>query len=348
VSPSAGGENEDTEPPHPRETQAFLGHGEAEQALLDAYRSGRIPHGWLIGGPPGIGKATLAYRMARFVLAHPDPAASAVTDATSLAVPPGHPVARQVAAQGHGDLLALERTEGDTGKLRTVITVDQVRRTVSFFGSTASAGGWRICIVDTADELQQPNAVNALLKVLEEPPPQALLLLVSHAPARLLPTIRSRCRRLILRPLDEADVIRGAAQALGREAQDGTLREAAQLAEGSIGRAVSLLSGPVLALRQRVGALLDRLPGLDPQALHGIGDAIGGSEPQKLENFVDSVNAWLAARLEEPGRNTYDRFRLAEAWDRINTAARDAGTYNLERKSLVFRVFGWLAEAARG
>ena len=225
--------------------------------------------------------------------------------------------------------------------------MDQVRRTVSFFGSTASAGGWRICIVDTADELQQPNAVNALLKVLEEPPPRALLLLVSHAPTRLLPTIRSRCRRLALRALDSDDVILGAAQALGREARDGTLREGAQLAEGSIGRAVSLLSGPVLALRQRVRAVLDRLPGLDPQALHAIGDAIGGSEPQKLENFVDTVNAWLAARLEEPGRNTDERFRLAEAWDRINTAARDADTYNLERKPLVFRVFGWLAEAAR-
>jgi DNA polymerase-3 subunit delta' len=348
VSPFAGDENEGIEPPHPRETQAFFGHGEAERALLDAYRGGRIPHGWLIGGPPGIGKATLAYRMARFVLAHPDPAAPAVAAAASLAVPRGHPVARQVVAQGHGDLLALERTEGDNGKLRTVITVDQVRRTVSFFGSTASAGGWRICIVDTADELQQPNAVNALLKVLEEPPPQALLLLVSHAPARLLPTIRSRCRRLALRALAEEDVICAAGQALGRAAHDETLREATQLSEGSIGRAVSLLSGPVLALRNRVGALLDRLPGLDPQALHAIGDAIGGSEPQKLENFVDAVDAWLAARLEEPGRNTYERFRLAEAWDRINTAARDADTYNLERKPLVFRVFGWLAEAARG
>jgi DNA polymerase-3 subunit delta' len=346
VSPSAGDENEGIEPPHPRETKALFGHGEAERALLEAYRGGRIPHGWLIGGPPGIGKATLAYRMARFVLAHPDPAAPAVAAASSLAVPSGHPVVRQVAAQGHGDLLTLERTEGDNGKLRTVITVDQVRRTVSFFGSTASAGGWRICIVDTADELQQPNAVNALLKVLEEPPPQALLLVVSHAPARLLPTIRSRCRRVALRALAEEDVIRGAAQALGREAHDETLRVAAQLAEGSIGRAVSLLSGPVLALRKRVAALLDRLPGLDLQALHAIGDAIGGSEPQKLENFVDAVNAWLAARLEEPGRNTYERFRLAAAWNRINAAARDADTYNLERKPLVFRVFGWLAEAA--
>ena len=122
----------------------------------------------------------------------------------------------------------------------------------------------------------------------------------------------------------------------------------AQQRYGTADAALGELSGPVLVLRHRVGALLERLPGLDPQALHAIGDAIGGSEPQKLENFVDTVNAWLAARLEAPGRNTDERFRLAEAWDRINTAARDADTYNLERKPLVFRVFGWLAEAARG
>src|SRR5207248_297890 len=143
--------------------------------------------------PAGIGKATLAYRLARFVLAHPDPTSPAVRTATSLSLPDEALVAHQVAAQSHGDLLVLERTEGETGRLRTVITVDQVRRTVSFFGSTAGAGGWRICIVDTADELQLPQAANALLKVLEEPPANALLFLVSSTPARLLPTIRSRC-----------------------------------------------------------------------------------------------------------------------------------------------------------
>jgi DNA polymerase III subunit delta' len=341
-------EDEDPEPPHPRETQAFFGHDEAERALLEAYRGGRIPHAWLIGGPPGIGKATLAYRMARFVLAHPQPAAPAVRAAISLAVPADHQVARQVAAQGHGDLLALERTEGDAGKLRTVITVDQVRRTVSFFGSTASAGGWRVCIVDTADELQQPNAVNALLKILEEPPPRALLLLVSHSPARLLPTVRSRCRRLSLHPLPQEHVIRGAAQGLGLDPSNAKLREAAALADGSIGRAATLSIGPALALRKRMGELLEALPAVDSLALHALGDAIGGTEPEKLENFVDAVNAWLVARLEDARRNNDERVRLAEAWDRINSAVRDADEYNLERKPLVFRVFGWLADAARG
>ena len=123
----------------------MFGHAEAEQTLLDAYRGGRIPHAWLIGGEPGIGKATLAYRMARFVLAHPDPAAPAVQNAKSLAVPADHPVARRIAGQAHGDLLMLERVVNEkTGKLFTVTRVDDVRRTVPFFGSTAGEGGWRV------------------------------------------------------------------------------------------------------------------------------------------------------------------------------------------------------------
>src|SRR5262249_40532591 len=188
-------------PPFPRETTVLYGHADAERALLAAYRGARFPHAWLIGGRSGIGKATLAYRMARFVLAHPDPAAAAVQEAQTLEIPADHRVARQVGAQGHSDLLVLERTVNEkTGKLFTVIRVEDVRRTVPFFGSTAGEGGWRVCIVDCADELQYPQAANALLKILEEPPANALLLLVSHAPARLLPTIRSRCRRLMLRP----------------------------------------------------------------------------------------------------------------------------------------------------
>lgn len=335
-------------PPHPRETTALFGHAEAEHALLEAYRSGRIPHAWLIGGPPGIGKATLAYRMARFVLANPDPQAGAVRSAQSLALPDEERTVRRIAAQGHPDLLVLERVINEkTGKLYTVIRVDDVRRTVSFFGSTAGEGGWRVCIVDTADELQYPNAANALLKILEEPPPSALLLFVSHAPARLLPTIRSRCRRLTLRPLSESDVARGAAVALGRDAAEPELREVAALAEGSIGRALTLLEGPALALRKRVVDLLDRLPEVDPQALHALGDALSGFEPQRLANFVDAVNEWLAKSLAAESGGAQRMVRIAEAWDKINRAARDTDEYNLERKPLVFSVFGWLAEAAR-
>jgi DNA polymerase-3 subunit delta' len=158
--------------PHPRATTALFGHAEAQRALLDAYRSGRVPHAWLIGGPPGIGKATLAYRFARFVLAHPDAQASDVRLARSLAVDPDHPVARRIAAQSQNDLFALERVINEkTGKLYTVIRVEDVRRAVAFFGTTAGEGGWRIAIVDSADELNRESA-NALLKVLEEPPPR--------------------------------------------------------------------------------------------------------------------------------------------------------------------------------
>ena len=332
----------------PRETTALFGHGQAEQALLASYQGGRVPHAWLIGGPPGIGKATLAYRFARFVLAHPDPGAAAVQQATSLAVDADDRVARRIAAQAQGDLLVLERvTNEQTGKLYTVIRVDDVRRTVSFFGSTAGEGGWRICVVDTADELQYPQGSNALLKILEEPPPRTLLLLVSHAPGRLLLTIRSRCRRLLLRPLSADDVARAAAAATGRSANEPVVSEAAAAADGSVARALALLDGAALALRERVLELIAQLPDPDPRALHALGDALGGTDPQTLETFMDLVNGWLSAQLRGAANALPRMARLAETWDKINRAARDVETYNLERKPLVFSIFGALAEAAR-
>src|SRR6266581_2532836 len=238
---------------HPRETTALSGHRDAEQALLNAYRSGRIPHAWLIGGAQGIGKATLAYRMARFVLAHRDPLAADVRHAEALQVDPSDPVARHIAAGAHGSLLTLERSLNDKGVMRTVITVDETRETISFFGSTAAVDGWRVCIVDTVDELN-PNAANALLKILEEPPQRSLFLLVSHSPARALPTILSRCRKLPLRPLATDDVIRAAAQAANMTADDPALAEATEAAEGSVARALALLGGDALQLQQRTAA----------------------------------------------------------------------------------------------
>ena len=331
----------------PRETSVLFGHAEAERALLDGYKSGRMPHAWLIGGPPGIGKATLAYRLARFVLAHPDPAATSVQGASSLALDPEHPVARRVAAQAQGDLLVLERVLNEqTGKLYTVIRVDDVRRTVSFFGSTAGEGGWRIAIVDAIDDLQREGA-NALLKTLEEPPARTLLLLISHAPGRELPTIRSRCRRLLLRPLDAADVSRAIAAATGRGADEAEVREAAAASDGSVSRALGFLDGPALALRQKVLDLFAQLPEPDPRALHALGDALGGTDPATLEAFMDLVNGWLSARLGAATSGARSAARVAQAWDKVNRAAADVETYNLERKPLVFAVFGALAEAAR-
>ncbi len=339
--------DEAPELPHPRATSVLFGHAEAELALLNAYGGGRVPHAFLLIGGKGIGKATLAYRFARFVLAHPDASAPEVRSATSLAVDPTSPVACRIAAQAQGDLLVLERTLNDKGFLRQQIAVDDVRRTVSFFGSTAGEGGWRIAIVDAVDELNRSSA-NALLKVLEEPPQRAILLLVSHSAARVSPTLRSRCRRILLRPLSESDVAAAATAALGQEPGDPEVAAAAAAADGSVVRAIALLDDGALALRQQAIVQLDRLPALDPRALHALGDALVGTDPLPLAAFVDTVNAWLARRIESDLDSIGRLDRLAEGFERINQAARDAEMYNLERKPLVFSVFGLLAEATRG
>jgi len=333
--------------PHPRETLQWFGHDDAERALIEAYRGGRMPHAWLIGGPPGIGKATLAYRMARFVLAYPDPSAPHVQSAASLALPDDHRAARLVAAQGHPDLLVLERRPGESGALRSVITVEDVRRLVPFLGSTAGEAGWRVVVVDSADELNAAGA-NALLKLLEEPPRRCLFLIVSHAPGRLIATIRSRCRRLMLRPLMPADIARAVGGALGRDPDDAAVQKAAAAADGSVAQAIALIGGPLLAVRERVIELLARLPAIDPRALHALGESLERADRLVLATFVDVVRDWLSARLAGELPHGGRLMRLAQAWDDVNRTARDVEMYNLERKPLVFKVFGWLAEAARG
>jgi DNA polymerase III subunit delta' len=362
-------DEEDSGLPRPRDTTVLFGHDAAERAFLGAWHSGRLPHAWLIGGEPGIGKATLAYRIARFVLAHPDPS-RLPADAT-LALDPEHRTVRRIAAGAHPDLLALERTISETtGKLRTVITVDQVRRLSTFFGSTAGEGGWRVCIVDSADELKYPEGSNALLKMLEEPPPRSLFLLVSHAPGRLLPTIRSRCRRLVLRPLAQADVVRAAAVALGApppypppQAGEGSIdippplagegREGAALvaaaaaARGSVAQAIALAGGPMLALREKVTELLKVLPATDPRALHALGDQLD-RDRGLTEVFAGAIRDWLSARLDAEAGDLARLARIADLWERFNRSAREVEIFNLERKPLVFAVFGLLAEASRG
>ena len=182
----------------PRENPDLIGHERAEAVLLDAWNSGRMPHAWLICGPRGIGKATLAFRLARFVLARGSLASDSLfaggkaAEPDSLKVDPADPVFRRVAAGGHADLLTLERGyEREGGRRRGSIVIDDVRKAGRLMGLTAGEGGWRVLVVDAADDLNV-NAANALLKQLEEPPKRALILLVSHAPGRLQATIRSR------------------------------------------------------------------------------------------------------------------------------------------------------------
>ncbi|KIT17736.1 DNA polymerase III subunit delta' [Jannaschia aquimarina] len=217
--------------PHPRHTARLIGQGPAERAFLDAWNGGRPHHGWLLTGPRGVGKATLAWRIARFLLTDPPP------HADSLDPEPGHPALPRIDALSEPALMLLRRPwDEKTKRLRAEITVDEARRLGPFFGLSAS--GRRVVIVDAADDLNR-NAANAILKLLEEPPVGATLLLISHQPARLLPTIRSRCRVLRLGPLSPKEVAEAVAQAGGAETDPGL----AELAQGSPGAALDLAEG---------------------------------------------------------------------------------------------------------
>src|SRR3954470_2992556 len=256
---------------HPRETQALLGQGAGLGRAARALRSGRPPSAWLITGAPGIGKATLAYRIARYLLAH----GATEAGAEDLSVPESHPAAHQVAAASHPGLLVLKRAVNPkTGKLMTVLSVDEIRRLANFFGMTSGAGGWRGAIVDTADDMND-NAANALLKMLEEPPANAMLLLLSNTPGRLLPTIRSRCQRLELRPLDDLAL----EKMLARELPETSAAERAALARlsgGSIGAALTLAAGDGAAMAQEADRLIDQAREPDLLALLSLGEKLWG------------------------------------------------------------------------
>lgn len=287
--------------PHPRETARLLGQEAAEAAFLDAWRSGRLHHAWLITGPKGVGKATLAWRIARFLLAEQPAEAGLFGEAPpppdSLDLPEDHPVTRRTTALSEPRLCLVRRGWDDRKKrLRGEITVDESRKLKSFLSLSAADGGRRVIIVDSVDEMNT-NAANALLKILEEPPPRTTLLLVSHQPARLLATIRSRCRELRCASLAPAPLAE--ALALTGARPEGESEALAELSGGSPGAALELVTHDGLATYREIVDLLSKAPALDRARAIRLSDDARANDPKTLL-LVRLIEAFLA-RLSTTG-----------------------------------------------
>jgi DNA polymerase-3 subunit delta' len=345
-----------TLPPEPPANPDLFGHA-ATEAMLAGLLGGRLHHAWLLTGPAGIGKATLAYRFARRLLAASDPAVAALP---GLSLPSGHPVFRRVAAGTHADLHTIARAiDPKTKRLRGEIVVDDVRAAAGLLRRTPGEGGWRVLVVDRVDEMNR-NAANALLKLLEEPPPRAVLLLVCDAPGRVLPTLRSRCRRLTL-------------AALGQEAMDAALRawlpeETAQardrlaaLADGAPGRALMLadqeglrLSGLVDRTLQAVLAAPSSGDAAYASVAYGVAEALG-REDHAFGIYVDLLRGHLAAAVRDGLRGRADpaQQRLAAlhpaatwagAWQRLGVLQYETEQFNLDHTQAILSLFSILRD----
>ncbi len=340
--------------PHPRESVHCFGHAGPERQFILSYLAGHLPHAFIIGGPPGIGKATLAWRLARFLLAYPDPAAAGEAKA-DLFVAPDHPAARQVAALAHPDLILLRREWNEKDKrFFTEIRVEDVRRAIHMFQQAAGRGGYRICILDCAEDLN-PSSANALLKLIEEPPPLSLFLIIAHRPGQMLATLRSRCQKILLKPLTEADIGQFVA-ALGppwSAADETKLAAAIARAQGSVHNVLRLLDDRANEFDTNLECMLDELPRINWSKVHALAGRVAARDNGKdYETMLAAVDAWLDARVWRGARTLSGDCarRLAPyafVWEKLREAASEVETFNLDMKPFVLSLFADLAAAAR-
>lgn len=315
----------------PETNPHLFGHDEALAFLSSAYRGGKSHHALLIEGPEGIGKATLAFRFANYVLAHPDPE----TAPTEIGPPdPNSLEYRQIVAGASHSLLHLSRPEdAKTGKLRSEITVEEVRRAGRFFSQTSGNGNWRIVIVDPADEMNR-NAANAILKMLEEPPKRAMFLVLSHAPGRLLPTIRSRCLPIRLKPLDDT-ALTAALKSLGLEIEPSMREALLREANGSVSEALKLVNYGGLEMLMALQEAAAQGGPTARKAMHKIADALSARDNETLFSFFSQA---VLHRMETAARENALSGALANS-ERISTLVSGlrekltiSGAYNLDRK----------------
>ena len=349
--------------PHPRETQVLFGQPKAEADFLDAFQSGRMHSGWLITGPRGVGKATLAWKIATFLLAGEG---GGLFGDPTLAVDPQHPDARLIYAGAHPRLSVIRRPWDDkTKKLRNEITVDAVRALKQFFQMSSADGGRRVVIVDAADDLNR-SAANAILKELEEPPANTVILLIAHQPSGLLPTIRSRCRELRCSTLSADDLHSALAQAGHPVSNADGL---AALAGGSAGDAIRLLNHDGLALYTEIVRLFDGIPRIDrPAALRLAESCAGRGAELRFGMTLDLIDLFLsrtarAGVLGEPhvqgamgearllarlSPNDLMARKWAQLQQDLSNRSRHGRAVNLDPAALILDIIFKIEETAQG
>lgn len=321
----------------PAENTKLFGHTEAEHFLAQSYRSGKGHHAILIEGPAGIGKATLAFRFANHVLSHPEPSLAPM----ELADPePTSIVSRQIASGASHNLLHLTRPVDDkTGKVKSAITVDEVRRAGKFFSQTSGTGNWRIVIVDPADDLNR-NAANAILKILEEPPKRSLFLVLTHAPGKLLPTIRSRCLPLQLKPLAPA-ALRDAMTNLGFDLSGPDAQKVLSAADGSVSEALKLINYGGLDIMTAFEAILAGQGPAVRKDMHKLADVLSAKDSETIFGFFSALvsgHVMRAARQAAAAGDIAGAERFARLSSAIGERLSLAQAYNLDRKQTVLSI----------
>lgn len=332
----------------PAENPLLVGHDEAVAQLAGAYRDRKLHHALLLCGPPGIGKATFAFHLAHHLVANPVPG-----DAPQTFSPrdPASPLFRQIAQGAHPSVLHLTRPANDRTKgFKSAVTVDEVRKIHRFLAMTSHDGGWRVAIVDPADDMNA-NAANALLKNLEEPPRRTLFVLIAHSPGALLPTIRSRCQTVRLKPLEPADLI-GVLEALGTPLPDDAPSRAA-LAAGAAGSVRDALLMTQYGGLDIAGAIADVAAGRDFSVAGAwrIAEAVGGRDNAvQFAIFNQVALDMIAARAREAaiGGDLPAAARHCELWREAERLIGETETYNLDRKQHATALLGRMHAAFNG
>ncbi len=328
-------------PPDPRETYDLSGHGAGERVLAEAIASGRMHHAWMLWGPQGVGKATLAWRAIRRLLgAAPD------ASGAPLGAEPEDPVCRRLEAGAHGDLLVLERPHDERGGRKTDIPVAAARAAGRFFATTANGGGWRACLVDAADDLTL-QAANALLKTLEEPPARCVFFLIAHSRGRVPVTVRSRCRQLGLAAPGDAAAADVVMRRLGIAA--GPAEDAARLAHGRPGRALRIAAADGAALHARLQRLWEAGPRAAPAgAGASLAEALAARGADTLRDlFFDFARDHVLMRARGGGAGTPAATPAwGAAWDTLNRLEQDMTTLRMDPRQTIARALA-VMEAAR-